>query len=258
MELHYDIHDGTGPYMLMVHGFLSGRAQWQVNLAALAQVVRPVVIELWGHGRSPAPEEPASYHPDGYMALFEHLRQHLGAERWVVCGQSLGAALTMRYALTQPTRVLAHVFTNSSAAFADAAWLQARRATAQQQADDVERDGHAALEALRVHPVHARRLPPEVRDALVADARLHTPRGIAQTLRYTTPNAPVREHVHAMQVPTLLVCGEREQRFQDYRVFAERTLPGLEVTGTPAGHAVNIEAADDFNTAVVDFVRRHA
>ena len=106
--------------------------------------------------------------------------------------------------------------------------------------------------------VHARRLPPEVRDALVADARLHTPRGIAQTLRYTTPNAPVREQVHAMQVPTLLVCGEREQRFQDYRVFAERTLPGLEVTGTPAGHAVNIEAADDFNTAVADFVRRHA
>jgi len=36
MQLHYDIHDGTGPYMLMVHGFLSSRAQWGPNLAALA------------------------------------------------------------------------------------------------------------------------------------------------------------------------------------------------------------------------------
>jgi pimeloyl-ACP methyl ester carboxylesterase len=257
MELHYDVHEGTGPYMLLVHGFLSGRSQWQPNLAALSRVVRPVVVELWGHGRSPSPEEPERYYPDGYVTLFEDLRQHLGAERWVLCGQSLGAALTMRYVLTQPSRVLAQVFTNSSATFADAAWLQARRSSALQQAETIERDGHPALEALRVHPVHARRLPQEAQAALVADARLHTPRGIANTLRYTTPNAPVRERVHTLQTPTLLVCGEREQRFHDYRTFAERTIPGLEVTGTPAGHAVNIEAAEAFNTAVVDFIGRY-
>ena len=26
MQLYYDIHDGTGPYVLMIHGFLSSRA----------------------------------------------------------------------------------------------------------------------------------------------------------------------------------------------------------------------------------------
>jgi 2-succinyl-6-hydroxy-2,4-cyclohexadiene-1-carboxylate synthase len=61
MQLYYDIHDGTGPYVLMVHGFLSSRAQWRPNLAALACVTRPVVLELWGHARSPAPEELALY-----------------------------------------------------------------------------------------------------------------------------------------------------------------------------------------------------
>ena len=59
MQLYYDVHAGTGPYMLLVHGFLSSRTQWRLNLAALASVVRPVVVELWGHGRSPAPAEPA-------------------------------------------------------------------------------------------------------------------------------------------------------------------------------------------------------
>lgn len=192
MELHANVYDGTGPYMLLVHGFLSSRAQWALNLAALSRVVRPVTVELWGHSRSPAPAESSWYHPDGYMAQFDALRQRLGAERWVLCGQSLGAALTMRYALTHPAHVLAQVFTNSSAALADASWLQTRRATADEQAATVEREGQPALEALRVHPVHARRLPQEARDALVADARLHTPRGIANTLRYTSPNAPVR------------------------------------------------------------------
>src|SRR5215831_20586795 len=258
MQLYYDIHDGTGPYVLMVHGFLSSRAQWRPNLAALACVTRPVVLELWGHARSPAPEELALYHPEAYIAAFDQLRTQLGIERWFLCGQSFGAALTLRYALTYPDRVIAQVFTNSSAALADAEWVEARRASAVQQAEEIERDGRAALERLRMHPVHATRLPPEVYAEMVADAQLHTPGGIANSLRYATPNVPVRERVKDLRVPTLLVCGERETRFLPLRTFAERTIPGLRVVGANAGHAVNIEAAEVFNAAVVDFVAQHA
>jgi len=257
MQLYYDVHAGTGPYVLLVHGFLSSRAQWQLNVAALASVMRPVVVELWGHGRSPAPANPASYYPEAYIAALDQIRVQLGVERWFLCGQSFGAALTLRYALTYPERVMAQVFTNSSAALADAEWIKARRASGVQQAEEIERDGRAALERIRVHPIHARRLPPDVHTALLADAQLHTPRGIANTLRYTTPNVPVRERVKDLRVPTLLVCGERETRFMPNRVFAEHTIPGLRVVGAKAGHAVNIEAAETFNTAVVDFLRRH-
>jgi pimeloyl-ACP methyl ester carboxylesterase len=257
MQLYYDIHNGTGPYMLMVHGFLSSRAQWRRNLAALAPVARPVVLELWGHARSPAPAELALYHPDAYITAFDQLRTELGVERWCLCGQSFGAALTLRYALTYPEHVMAQVFTNSSAALADAAWIKARRASGMQQAEEIERDGHPALERIRVHPSHARRLPPDVQAELLADAQLHTPRGIANTLRYTTPNVPVRERVKDLRVPTLLVCGERETRFMSNRAFAEHTIPGLQVVGANAGHAVNIEAAETFNTAVVDFLKQH-
>ena len=93
---------------------------------------------------------------------------------------------------------------------------------------------------------------------MLADAQLHTPRGIANTLRYTTPNVPVRARVKDLQVPTLLVCGERETRFMPNRAFAEREIPGIQVVGANAGHAVNIEAAAVFNVAVVDFLGRHA
>ena len=61
---HYEVHPGRGPHLLLVHGMLSSRAQWLPNLAALAAVCRPVTLELWGHGRSPAPADPAAYHPD--------------------------------------------------------------------------------------------------------------------------------------------------------------------------------------------------
>src|SRR5262249_31552496 len=155
MQLYYDVHAGTGPYVLLVHGFLSSRAQWRLNVAALAGVMRPVVVELWGHGRSPAPADPASYYPEAYITALDQIRVQLGVERWFLCGQSFGAALTLRYALTYPDRVMAQVFTNSSAALADAEWIQARRASALQQADEIEQDGHAALARLRMHPIHA-------------------------------------------------------------------------------------------------------
>ena len=147
MELYYEVHAGTGPYLLLVHGFLSSRAQWRLNLAALARVSRPVVVELWGHSHSPSPDDPALYAPDTYMQLFDQLRQRLGVARWLLCGQSLGAALTLRYALTYPDRVIAQVFTNSAAALADAAWVQSRRESAIQQAEAIERDGAAASNA---------------------------------------------------------------------------------------------------------------
>ena len=103
--LYYEVHEGDGPYLLLVHGLLSSRAQWRPNLRALQRVSRPVVVELLGHGRSPAPHGPDAYRPDAYSRAFEELREALGAERWLVCGQSLGAALTFRYALSHPERL---------------------------------------------------------------------------------------------------------------------------------------------------------
>ena len=91
-HLHYEVHDGAGPYLLLVHGFLSSRAQWVLNLDALSDVARPVVVEMYGHGRSPSPDDPAIYAPKNYVAEFERIRGELGVERWLVCGQSLGPA----------------------------------------------------------------------------------------------------------------------------------------------------------------------
>ncbi len=257
MDFHCDVHDGDGPFLLLVHGILSSRVQWKLNLAALQRVARPVVIELWGHGRSPSPVDPQIYHPEAYVAAFERLRERLGAERWLICGQSMGAALTLRYSFDYPERVIAQVFTNSASALADAEWVTAMRAGAVAQADAIEQGGAELIENMPMHPARARRLPPEMRDALVAEARSLDPCGLAHTLRHTAPESSVRDRVVKNRVPTLLVCGERETRFNPHREFAERHMPHLEVVGVDAGHAVNIEAAEPFDLAVTEFVDRH-
>ncbi|MGH7856617.1 MAG: alpha/beta fold hydrolase [Candidatus Binatia bacterium] len=241
--------------MLLVHGILSGRSQWGPNLAALSGFARPVVVELWGHGRSPSPEDPALYHPDAYVRAFDEVREELGAERWLVCGQSFGAALTLRYSLDRPDRVIAQVFTNSTSALADREWTERTRAAAPGLAEMIEEGGRETIERMPMHPLHARRIPPDAHRPLLEDTALLDPRGVARTLRHAVPESSVRERMGENRVPTLLVCGERETRFLPHRELAEKEMPRLEVVGADAGHAVNLEAAEVFDRAVREFIQ---
>lgn len=255
---YWEVRPGEGPYLLLIHGFLSSKAQWLLNLEALGRVCRPVLLELYGHGASPAPADAQRYETGSYVAAIDAIRKALGAEQWFVCGYSLGAAISIRYALTHPARVHGHIFTNSASAFADAALADSWRANASAAAERIRSGGKAALERIAVHPKHARRLPPAVYDALVADAESISPVGVANAMERTMPTASVRGDLKHNMRPALLVCGRFEKRFAPHRTFAECTMPGLEVVAVDSGHAVNMQAADAFNAAATAFIDAHA
>ena len=250
----WEVHPGTGPYLLLVHGFLSSRAQWAPNLGPLSAVCRPVTLELYGHGRSPAPDDGDAYTPAGYVAAMEAIRAELDTESWFVCGYSLGGALSIRYALTHPGRVRGHIFTNSMSAFADERQVREWTATGRQFGDRIEAGGLNAIERIPVHPRHARRLPGDLREILLRDAALLDPAGVANTIRHTTPQASVRGDIQENRVPALLACGRFEKRFAAHREFARRHMPALRVVDVDAGHAVNMQDAPRFNRAVASFI----
>lgn len=253
---YWEIYSGDGPYLLLVHGFLSSGAQWQPNLDALSKFCRPVVMELYGHGRSPSPTDDARYRPAGYASAIDAIRERLGVERWFVCGYSLGAAITANYVLENPDRVRGHIMTNSSSAFAEQAMVDQWRATAEQTATSIKKGGKAAVDKIAVHPKNAKRLPESVKRALVEDARILNPEGIARTMQFTLPEASVRSRLVKNPVPGRLVCGRFEERFRDHRTFAD-SLPNFDVVDVDAGHGVNMEAVDAFNTAVETFIAAH-
>jgi pimeloyl-ACP methyl ester carboxylesterase len=86
-RLHHEVHGDRGPFLLLVHGMLSSRAQWMLNIEALCEFVS-CRSRAVGHGRSPTPDEPEAHSPERYMAEFEAIRRSLDAERWLICGQS--------------------------------------------------------------------------------------------------------------------------------------------------------------------------
>jgi 2-succinyl-6-hydroxy-2,4-cyclohexadiene-1-carboxylate synthase len=252
-----EIDPGNGPYLLLVHGFLSSRAQWLLNREILSKVTRPVIIELWGHGRSPTPESASAYTPAGYIKTFENIRRRLGVEKWLICGQSLGAGLTLRYALEHPDRIIAQVFTNTTSGFREMSDKAEALAMADAATEGILHEGLPAIERLPIHPANARHLRDDVKSALIQDCSLLNVRGVANLIRYTLPEISVREEIDRNAVPTLLVCGKKEQRFIPLRDFAQNRMPNLEIADLDGGHAVNVDVPEAFNETVTSFFRRH-
>ncbi len=256
--LSYQVHPGTGPHLLLAHGALSNNAQWVLNLPALAQFCTPVTVELLGHGDSPAPTDPASYAPGAYVDYFDSLRRKLGVERWFLCGYSLSASLTIRYALERPERVIGHCLTNSNSAFADPALSAEWAAAGEQTMTKVAAQGRKFLERMPIHPRLATALPAEVYEPLVQRSKLLDPMGASKTLALTAPFASVRERLHENTRPALLLAGRRERRFMTQLDYARQTMPRLEVCELDAGHGVNMQAPDAFNSSLKTFVAKCA
>lgn len=254
MMPYFETHEGDqAPHMLMVHGFLSSRSQWRVNLPALRRVSHPVLLELLGHGRSPAPEDPMPYAVASYIAAFEAIREGLGAERWVICGQSFGAGLAIQYAIEHPSRVMGLIFTNSISALSPKGDPERSQAQAE-RTKLIEEGGKQALEALRIHPRHAKRFPEAIKAEMVADAERIAPEGILRSIALTSPDLSIAHRLGEVTVPALLVNGTWEKRFQPMRAKVAAELPGVRIVDLEGGHSINIEAAEGFDRAVTRFV----
>jgi pimeloyl-ACP methyl ester carboxylesterase len=104
------------------------------------------------------------------------------------------------------------------------------------------------------YPRPALRLPEAHWRGILDDAALLSPAGVANSLRFTAPKLSVADRLAEISIPTLLVNGRRETRFQPVREAIAREIPGLKVVDLDGGHSINIGRPAEFNAAVIAFV----
>jgi len=245
--------DPDKPSLLLVHGFLSSRAQWRENLEGLSEFCRPVVIELLGHGRSPTPDDLAPYKVAAYIDFFERLRRRLEIKQWFICGQSFGAGLTLHYSAAHPEVVRGQVFTNSISGLSPPDSKE-RKAVMVERLKALEAKGKQGIKELPFHILNAKRFPQRTFDEMAADAELLEPKGVVNAIKSTVPGLSARQHFANNQTPTLMVNGRWEKSFQPLRDYAAIALKNLEICDLEGGHSINVEKAPEFNAAVKAFM----
>jgi pimeloyl-ACP methyl ester carboxylesterase len=241
------------PPVVFLHGFMMSRALWADNLEHLRTFTRPILVELLGHGRSPAPERDAAYDAGQYITALEAYRAMLGYERWLVCGHSLGAGIALRYATEKPKRVAGVIFTNTRSAFSNMEDEAPERVGALQQL--LQHGGEDLLETLPYHPKRMKRISDRTRNALISDARLVAPAAVAKTALITSRGVNIGHCLDAIRCPFLLVNGNHERAFQPIRHALEKSCPAITIEDVDAGHSASAEVPDVFNSSFERFVR---
>ena len=229
------------PTVALLHGMMSTNRQWALNVDALSARLRLALIELWGHGGSPAPAEVAAYGSVGLVAALDDVRSSIGVESWAMVGHSYGGAVSLHYARHRPSAVRAVVWTNSRAAMSTAG-PQESAAVAAAIGDDPR--------SIAQHPRNAKRLPPDLHEAMMRDAD-RTDLGALRELFRAHWELSSRDHLAALRMPVTLLDGRYERRFQDDVAWIRVNAPNVAIVELEAGHSPNIEVPDAFDAAVL-------
>jgi 2-hydroxy-6-oxonona-2,4-dienedioate hydrolase len=224
---------GAGAPLVLVHGLGVSADYWIRNGPPLAaRGLRVLAPDLPGFGRTEGPPEAL-----GILSQAEALRRFalaLALTPAVYVGHSLSCQTVLELAVRHPALVRGLVLAAPTGEGGPARRLA-------RQAFGLLRDIHRESLALAI---------------LVAVAYLRAgPRRIIRTWRLGARHDPLRI-VSAVAAPTLIVLGERDPVVDPE--FAARLadgLPDARIARVEGGtHGIIFQAAEGFNSAVIDFV----
>jgi 3-oxoadipate enol-lactonase len=116
-KLFFEDSGGSGPAVLLSHGFLMDHTMFAPQLAVLAPAFRVICWDERGFGQTQWDGRPFTYWDSAADAL--GLLDHLGIERAVLGGMSQGGFLSLRAALKAPERVAGLVLFDTQAGVDD-------------------------------------------------------------------------------------------------------------------------------------------
>ncbi len=106
-RLEYSEFGAGDAWVVLLHGQLMPRLMQEPLARCLAaQGLHVITLDLLGHGRSDRPEDPRDYSMTAFADQVVALLDHLGIDRAIIGGTSLGANVSLEVAVLAPDRVL--------------------------------------------------------------------------------------------------------------------------------------------------------
>jgi 3-oxoadipate enol-lactonase len=238
------------PVLMMSNSLGTALEMWQPQVAVLEDKFHLLRYDMRGHGKSDLVDEPSSIGTFGQdvLALLDELQM----DKVHFCGLSVGGVIGQWLGANAPDRLRSLILCNTAAKIGTPESWNQRFA-------DVEQHGMAAITEATLQrwftPAFHQASPDAIapfRTMLLAT----NPRG------YSLVGAAIRDMdqrklVENIRVPTLVIAGEYDPAttFDDAK-FLQAKIPGATLVPLPVAHISNVEAAAQFNQAVIDFLSR--
>lgn len=245
---------GVGRPIVLLHGYPFNRTLWNEQVNALSSSYRVIVPDLRGSGESDSSPGPATM---SRMAQdVAQLLDHLEVPRAVIGGLSMGGYVALAFYKQFPSRVRALVLADTRAS----ADTEEAKHTRTQQAEKALSEGmngiaDAMLPKLLTPETVSKR--PEIVKR-VRDMMMKTkPEGAASSLLGMAAREDQTELLSRITSKTLIIVGAEDaitpvaDSEKMHSAIAGSRLVVLE----NAGHVSNLERTEEFNQALLDFLR---
>jgi 3-oxoadipate enol-lactonase len=246
---------GSGPALLLIHGFPLSRRMWHPQIKAVVSAgYRVINPDLRGFGESDSPEGPYS------MGLFADdmvgLLDHLGIEKAIVGGMSMGGYVLFNLLERYPERLRGACFITTRATADDEAGKERRLALARDVmkfGPQVVADAFEKILFAEESLVERPKLVGEVYGWMTANDS----RGIAGGLLAMRERKDYTQLLAGFTVPALAIGADGDKAAPpDYARAIATGIPGCRLAIIPyAGHMANLENPGAFNAALLEFLR---
>jgi pimeloyl-ACP methyl ester carboxylesterase len=251
-RLYYEDH-GEGEPLLCVHGLSASTLGWLPQIPAWSQRHRTIVFDNRDVGqssRATAEYEIADMRDDALA-----LADALGLEAFHLLGLSMGGAIAQEIALAAPERVrtltLCVTFGGGGAWGRTQGRLWSQRVAGMSREDRVDELMLLCFsEAFYENP----EMVAFVRQALLAGPEQEPDAFVRQLLATTRHEA--RDRLGALDLPVQVIGAEHDVLVPVWKSQElARLIPGARLTVLEgAAHGANLELAEQFNAAVLDFL----
>lgn len=246
ITLSYEDHGGSGPAVVLSHGFLMDHSMFDHQVAALKNNYRVITWDERGFGGTRATGE-FTYWDSARDVL--GLLDHLGIESAVIGGMSQGGFLSLRVALTAPERVRGLILIDTQAGTEDPATIEPYN---QLHAAWLEHGAGAVQEVIASIILG----PGEWSDWYAKWATLE-PEQFSAAFHCLMHRDDITSRLREITVPSLIVHGTADVAIPMAKAEQLRDLLGgpttlVAVEGGP--HAANMTHPAEVNSAILQFL----
>lgn len=245
---------GSGRPVVFIHGYPFNRSLWNEQIAALSNNYRVIAPDLRGFGESDASDGPATM--NRLAQDVASLLDQLEIARATIAGLSMGGYVALAFYKQFASRVRALILADTRAQ-ADSEEAKQTRA---QQAEKALSEGMAgiadAMLPKLLTPETVSKRPEVVKR--IRDMMLKTkPEGAAAALRGMAIRDDQTSLLPKIVVPTLILVGAEDAitPVADSEKMNQAIAGSRLVVLEHAGHVSNLERTDQFNEALLDFLK---
>jgi pimeloyl-ACP methyl ester carboxylesterase len=245
---------GAGPALVLVHGHPFDRSMWRPQLERFSRSGRRVIaLDLRGYGESTV--IPGTTRLETFARDIAALLDHLGIDRAVLAGLSMGGQIVMEFQRLFAWRVAGLVLADTSAQ----AETEEGKRLRHEAADRLLREGmqpYAEAVLPRMVAPYNLRTMPDVAAHVAAMMQRTSPEGAAAALRGRAERPDYRDVLARATAPALIVVGSDDDftPLSDAELMKDRLADARVVVIEGAAHMPNLERPDDFNDALDEFL----